>query len=140
MPTVIALMVACVGSGPVGTSIYPPSAKVTRPLRLKLPRCLVIIFGGELHWLGVAYHWGLMPANLITLAHFSVSSAMNLVNSVIEVENGTAPMFASRALILGSTRAAFTSRLSRSTISGGVALGAQSPHQPLAAKPGMEWH
>ena len=72
-------------------------------------------------------HCGLMPANLITLAHFSVSSAMNLVNSPGEVENDMAPRSASRALILGSMRAALTSLLRRSTISAGVALGAAKP-------------
>src|SRR5262245_31287083 len=37
-------------------------------------------------------HSGLMPANLITLAHFSVSSAMNFPNSAEVINVGLKPM------------------------------------------------
>src|SRR5262245_46732264 len=52
---------------------------------------------------------GLRPANLITLAHFSVSSAMSLQKSAEEPGSVVAPNSASRAFILGSARAALTS-------------------------------
>jgi hypothetical protein len=41
-----------------------------------------------------------MPANLITLAHFSVSSAMSLPKLAGESTSGGAPRSASRAFIL----------------------------------------
>ena len=53
-----------------------------------------------------ADHSALMPANPITLAHFSVSSARSLPNSAGEPETTVPPMSASRTLILGSARAA----------------------------------
>ena len=49
-------------------------------------------------------HSALMPADLITLAHFSVSAAMCLPKSVGEPPNGVAPRSASRACILASDR------------------------------------
>src|SRR5215470_5324982 len=39
-------------------------------------------------------HSGLMPANLTTLPHFSVSSAMSLPKSAGEPESGSPPMSA----------------------------------------------
>jgi hypothetical protein len=42
----------------------------------------------------------LMPANLITLPHFSVSSAMNLPKSAAEPMTGVLPKSARRSLIL----------------------------------------
>jgi hypothetical protein len=39
-------------------------------------------------------HSGLMPANFTTLAHFSMSSAMNLPNSADELANDAQPKFA----------------------------------------------
>src|SRR5882757_3486130 len=81
-------------------------------------------------------HSGLMPANLITLAHFSVSSAISLPKSAGEPTIGEAPSSESRASILGSARAALISLLSRSTISAGVFLGAPMPYHALASKPG----
>ena len=47
---------------------------------------------------------GLMFAALITLAHFSVSSAMSLPKSAGEPASAVPPRSASRALILGSAR------------------------------------
>src|SRR5262249_17040778 len=78
----------------------------------------------------------LMPANLITLAHFSVSSAMNLPKSAGEPASTVPPRSASRALILGSARAALIPLLSSSTISFGVAFGAPTPNQKLPSYPG----
>jgi len=58
----------------------------------------------------------LMPANLTTLPHFSVSSAMSLPKSADEPGSAVAPHSASRAFVLGSARAALISVLSLSTI------------------------
>src|SRR5262249_33088525 len=81
-------------------------------------------------------HSDLMPANLITLAHFSVSSAISFPKSAGDPGSATPPRSARRAFILGSSRAALTSLLSLSTISAGVALGAPRPDQLLASYPG----
>jgi hypothetical protein len=54
-----------------------------------------------------AVHPGLMPANLSTLAHFSVSLAINFPKSADIIGIGTPPRSASRGLILGSARPAF---------------------------------
>src|SRR5262249_32219039 len=78
-------------------------------------------------------HSGLMPANWITLPHFSVSSAMSLPKSAGEPPSAVPPRSASCALILGSSSAALVSLLSFSTISAGVFLGAPIPHQALAS-------
>src|SRR5262249_41749000 len=78
----------------------------------------------------------LMPANLTTLRHLSVSSAMNFPKSVGEPVNIAAPRSVRRFFMLESTRAALISLLSFSTISVGVALGTTIPYQPLASKPG----
>src|SRR6516162_606690 len=75
----------------------------------------------------------LMPANLTTLRHLSVSSAMNFPKSAGEPASAVPPRSASRAFILGSARAALISLLSLSTISGGVPFGAPTPYQPLAS-------
>jgi hypothetical protein len=75
----------------------------------------------------------LMPANLTTLPHFSVSSAMNFLKSAGDPGSGVPPRSARRSFILGSSRAALTSLLSLSTISGGVAFGAPTPNQKLAS-------
>src|SRR6516162_113143 len=81
-------------------------------------------------------HSGLTWAARITLAHFSVSSARSLPNSAGLSANGVPPRSAKRALILGSARAAAISLLSLSTIAGGVFLGAPTPSQSPASKPG----
>src|SRR5262245_34605403 len=77
--------------------------------------------------------FGLMPETLITLAHFSVSSAISFPNSAGDPGSTTPPRSARRAFILGSSRAALTSLLSLSTISAGVAFGAPTPHQMFAS-------
>src|SRR6266545_4008295 len=65
-------------------------------------------------------HSGLMPADLITLAHLSVSSAMSWPKSAGEPASTVPPKSASRALILESAKPALISLLSLSTISAGV--------------------
>jgi hypothetical protein len=64
-----------------------------------------------------------MPANLTTLPHFSVSSAMSLPKSAGEPGSAVAPNPASRAFIWESARPALISWLSFSTISMGVLRG-----------------
>src|SRR5260370_42681541 len=81
-------------------------------------------------------HSGLMPANLTTLPHFSVSSATNLPNSAGVIGIPSLPKSARRAFILGSARAALISLLSLSTISAGVFLGAATPYHWLRSKLG----
>src|SRR5262249_31722362 len=78
-------------------------------------------------------HSGLMFAARITLAHFSVSSAISLPKSAGEPASTVPPRSASRAFILGSARAAVISLLSMSRIAPGVPLGARRPNQPLAS-------
>src|ERR1700686_3729680 len=78
-------------------------------------------------------HSGLMPAVLITLAHFSVSSAMSLPKSAGELESTVPPKAASRAFILGSAMTALISLFSLSMIAAGVFLGAPTPCQLLAS-------
>src|SRR5262249_9602123 len=73
----------------------------------------------------------LAPANLITFAHFSVYSAMNVANSAGELANTVPPRSAIRAFIRGSARPALISLLSLSMISAGVFLGAPTPCQPV---------
>ena len=73
-----------------------------------------------------------MFANLTTLPHFSVSSAMSLPKSVGD-PGSTVPPNSSRALILGSVTPALISLLSLSTISAGVFLGAPTPQTALAS-------
>ena len=84
-------------------------------------------------------HSGLMPANWITLAHFSVSAAMKFANSAGELANTGEPKSAIRALIFGSARAALISLLSLSTISVGVFLGAPTPYQEFASTSPRIW-
>src|SRR5205807_2573184 len=76
---------------------------------------------------------GLMPADLITLAHLSVSSAMSLPKSTGEPGRTVPPRSASRAFRLGSARAAFIPALSLSMISTGVFAGAPTPENELAS-------
>src|SRR5262249_39806870 len=83
---------------------------------------------------GRADHSALMPENLITLAHFSVSSAVNLPNSAGVIDMGTPPSSAMRVFILGSANAARTVWLMVATISAGVFLGAQRAYHWLASK------
>src|SRR5215471_1675748 len=75
----------------------------------------------------------LMPADLITLAHLSVSSAMNFANPADVNGIGSTPRSASRAFDLGSARAAVIALLSLLMISTGVLLGAPRPYQPNAS-------
>ncbi len=82
----------------------------------------------------LSFHSALMPANLTTLPHLSVSSAMSLPNSAGELANDCRrPGRQAVPLILGSARPALISLLSLSTISAGVFLGAPMPNQVLAS-------
>src|SRR5262249_27285090 len=73
----------------------------------------------------------LMLRARITLPHFSVSSAMSLPKSLDEPGSIVPARSARRAFILGSARAALISRLSLSTFSVGVFLGAAMPYSAL---------
>jgi hypothetical protein len=75
----------------------------------------------------------LMPADLITLAHLSVSSEMNFANPADVSGIGSTPRSTRRAFDLGSARAAFIASFSLLTISVGVFLGTPSPYQPNAS-------
>src|SRR5262245_9756206 len=76
-------------------------------------------------------HSRLMPANLTTLPHFSVSAATKLPKSAGEPAITVPPISASRALSWESARAALIWLLSLLTISAGVPVGAPMPYQPL---------
>src|SRR5258708_32989932 len=78
---------------------------------------------------------GLMLAARITLAHFSVSSAMSLPKSTGEAASAEPPNSKSFAFIEGSARAELISLLIRSTISTGIFLGAPRPSQRLGPHP-----
>src|SRR5262249_52940568 len=73
-----------------------------------------------------ADHSALIPADLMTLAHFSVSSAMNLPKSADEPANTAHPRSVRRFFMLGSGGGALISWWSFSTIWGGV-FGAWAP-------------
>jgi len=61
-------------------------------------------------------HAGLMLAARITLAHFSVSSAMNLLKPAGDNANTVPPKSAIRAFSFGSARLALISLLSLSIV------------------------
>src|SRR5262252_5215687 len=73
-----------------------------------------------IYGMSAAAYSGLMLANLTTLPHFSVSSAINLPKSDDESDRTVPPKSASRVLIFGSARPALISLFSLSTISIGV--------------------
>src|SRR5262249_41617608 len=83
-------------------------------------------------------HSALMLAARSTLPHFSVSSAMNLPKSAGEPANTVPPSSARRLLSAGSERPALISLLSFPMMSAGVFLGAPTPPQALASKPGKK--
>src|SRR5262245_35665126 len=78
-------------------------------------------------------HSGLIFANLITLAHFSVWSPTNLPKSAGEPRSTVAPPSARRFFGSGSERIALISLLSLSIISAGVFRGAPTPKKALAS-------
>ena len=82
---------------------------------------------------GIGSYSGLIPANLITLANFSVSSEISRPKVAGEPASAMPPNSAIRALILGSARPIPIALLSLSMISAGVFLGAPTPCQPLAS-------
>src|SRR6516225_8446904 len=69
-----------------------------------------------------------MPANITTLAHFSVSSAISLPKSVGEPGSTGEPNSANRAL---AANPALISLLSLSMITTGVFLGTPTPYHAL---------
>src|SRR5215471_2166256 len=83
--------------------------------------------------LTVPDHCSLIPANLTTLAHFSVSAAMNFPSSSGAIGISTTPTSASRDFAFASASAALISLLSLSMISIGVFFGAPTPNHPLAS-------
>src|SRR5262249_30846780 len=76
-------------------------------------------------------HSGLIPATLITLAHFAVSSEMSLPKSAGEPPSVVPPRSANCALILGSASAALISLFRFLIVSTGGVFGAPVPPQPL---------
>src|SRR5262245_37850216 len=82
---------------------------------------------------GCRSYSGLMPANLITLANFSVEPETSFPKAAGEPASTEPPSSAIRALIFGSARPTLISLLSLSMISAGVFLGAPTPCQPLAS-------
>src|SRR6266540_5465544 len=85
---------------------------------------------------GLPCQSGLMLAVRITLAHFSVSSAMCFPKSSGLRTNGRLAHSVKRVLILESLKPALISQLSLSIMSVGVFFGAPIPCQPLSSKPG----
>src|SRR5260370_39641288 len=77
----------------------------------------------------------LLLAARITLAHFSVSSAMSLPTSAGESAHSPPPSFARCVLILGPARPPLLPLVSLSTISVGAFFGAPLPSQRLSAQP-----
>src|SRR5205085_4402730 len=79
------------------------------------------------------YHSGLAPENLTTLAHFSVSSVINLPNSAGVVGIGPPPSSARRVLSRLSASAEFNALFSVSTMTGEMPFGATIPYQTTAS-------
>src|SRR5712692_5335130 len=81
-------------------------------------------------------HSTLVPDNLMTFSHFSVSDRTNVQNSSGLAAIGVAPSSASRDLIFGEASPALISRFSLPTISADVPCGAPTPYQMIASYPG----
>src|SRR5215831_1651893 len=80
----------------------------------------------------------LMPTVLITLLHFSISSAMSLPKSAGVPGRAGPARSANLVLNAGSARPALISVLSLSMISLDVSLGAPTPKIALCSKPGKK--
>ena len=78
-------------------------------------------------------HSGLIPASFTTLAHFSVSSAINLAKSARDIAISAPPRSARRALIFGSASAGVDLVVEPFDDLGGRALRRADPHQSLAS-------
>ena len=79
------------------TSARPPRAATKQTSRdfafvpgTDIPR-VSLRRGAKKHRIDIWFHTALMPANLITPAHFSVSSAINLLKSAGEPRNAVLP-------------------------------------------------
>src|ERR1700738_1690494 len=99
---------------------------------------LTVAIGGAADSRNVRHAWGraysgLIPANLITLPNFSISSEISLPNSAGELASATPPKSVIRDMIFGSVRPILISLLSLSMNSTGVFLGAPMPCQPPAS-------
>src|SRR6516225_8524920 len=122
----------------IGLPMLPPPCAMRRPEQVQHKRARqgarqslngrYGIFGR-----GRADHSALMPANLTTLAHFSVSAAMNFPSSSGAIGISTTPTSASRDFAFASASTALISLLSLSMISTGVFFGAPTPNHPLAS-------
>lgn len=66
------------------------SRKVSKVPGTDIPR-VSLRRGAKKHRIDIWFHTALMPANLITPAHFSVSSAINLLKSAGEPRNAVLP-------------------------------------------------
>src|SRR5262249_5352470 len=77
--------------------------------------------------------FGFARENVITFAHFSVSSAMMLANSAGETAIGVPPVSARRFFRCGPANAALALALSFSTTSPSRFLGAPVPDTALAS-------
>src|SRR5262249_418593 len=82
---------------------------------------------------GLPCQSALMLAALITLPHFSVSSATSLPNSAGVIGMGSPASSARRACNFGSANTPFTARFSFPMIWGLVPLGAAIPYQMLTS-------
>src|SRR5215813_8405079 len=104
----------------------------------EVPAAAIAAIRGTGHygmWAEARPYSALMPAKLITLAHFSDSVATYAPNSVAVKIIGIVPRSASRALMVGFASPALMSRLSRAMISGGVPFGAPTPPMSLPRIP-----
>src|SRR5262249_17954679 len=81
---------------------------------------------------GVAAYSGLIPANLITSAHFLTSALTNTLNSAGVITRGSTPKAMRRAFRVRSAAPALISAFSLSMTAVGEPVGAQMPNQPTA--------
>src|SRR5215472_8565479 len=88
---------------------------------------------GQIDGHQITRHSDLMPANLITFAHFSVSSLTSFPKSAGEPETVMPPRSTSRAWSAGSAKPALISLLSLPMTAFGVFRGALTPYQALAS-------
>src|SRR5215471_18286402 len=112
-------------ASPADLAMFQSAPSVPRPLASSENRFLVFRHDSD--------YSAVTPVNLMTSAHFRVSSSMNLAKSAGEPANMSQPRSAKRAFMPASSSAALICLFSLSTIAGGVPLGATMPYQPLAS-------